>query len=237
MDEPRNLGLAAALASGYLLGRTKKGQMALTAAAVLAGRGLRPGSALAAGVRRVPGLPGAKDDGDDADDGGRQGSGGARRGLARKAADRGLNALTEALRERTRSLSPDGADEQENPPDEGDGDWEDEDPAEEEAEDAAQDDDAEEDEVVPPRRSAGRPGEKSAKKPAARKPAARKPAARRAPESAQEPARAKKAKKPAAPAKPPSGRSGAAGKGAPKAKPTAKGRPAKKTASRSKRDR
>ncbi|MFG1808346.1 hypothetical protein [Streptomyces sp. NPDC049040] len=234
MDEPRNLGLAAALAGGYLLGRAKKNQMALTAAAVLAGRGLRPGSALAAGARRVPGLPGSKDDGGDGDDGGEQGSGSPRRGLARKAADRGVNALTEALRQRTRSLSPEGADEQENPPEEDDGDSED---ADEDAV-AEEDEDAEEDEAVAPRRPAGRPGKKSAKTPKAKKPAAGKPAARKARESAEdEPAPAKKPKKRAASAKPPAGRSGAAGKAAPKAKPAARGRPAKKTAARSKRDR
>ncbi|MFI0940441.1 hypothetical protein [Streptomyces sp. NPDC021020] len=108
MDEPRNIGLAAAIASGYVLGRTKRGQVALTAAALLAGRGLRPGSALAGAVRKVPGIPGAPGgtDEDEAEGDGKKPRRGGPLGRAvRGVADRGASALGDTLRERTAALA------------------------------------------------------------------------------------------------------------------------------------
>lgn len=124
MDEPRNIGLAAAIASGYVLGRTKRGQVALTAAALLAGRGLRPGSALAGAVRKVPGIPGGTDEDEAEGDGKKPRRGGPLGKAVRGVADRGASALGDTLRERTAALA--GLDE---PPAEedtaGDGDAED----------------------------------------------------------------------------------------------------------------
>ncbi|SEG95550.1 hypothetical protein SAMN05216223_1342 [Actinacidiphila yanglinensis] len=101
MDEPRNLGLAAAVAGGYLLGRGKKGQMALVAAALLAGRGLRPGAS-----GDGDGEGGASPDSSRTGHGGTRGRvGTAARGAAASVANRGITALTDALHERTLGLN------------------------------------------------------------------------------------------------------------------------------------
>lgn len=96
MGEPNNLGMAAAVAGGYVLGRTKRGQMALTAAALLAGRGLRPGGLVAGAVRKVPGVA--------AGHGGDQAQRGCLSQAAASAANRGVTALAGTLRERTEAL-------------------------------------------------------------------------------------------------------------------------------------
>ncbi|WP_328473615.1 hypothetical protein [Streptomyces sp. NBC_00448] len=132
MGEPKNLGMAAAVAGGYLLGRGKKGQMALTAAALLAGRGLRPGSLVADGVRKVPGVPaslkgGGDDEGGTAPESGHgTGSGAHAHGrlsrAARGVANHGITALTGALHERTLGLNDESADDGESAaPEAGDG--------------------------------------------------------------------------------------------------------------------
>jgi hypothetical protein len=117
MGEPKNLGMAAAVAGGYFLGRTKRGQMALTAAALLAGRGLRPGGLVAGAVRKVPGVP-AGHGGDEAKHGGDEGNRGCLSKAAASVANRGVTALAGTLRERTEALSgeadgiEDGADDE-----------------------------------------------------------------------------------------------------------------------------
>ncbi|MGS2586660.1 histone protein [Streptomyces hebeiensis] len=59
MDERTKAALAAAVAGGYVLGRTKKGRLALSLATLLAGRRLRlqPRRLLADGARRLGGVP------------------------------------------------------------------------------------------------------------------------------------------------------------------------------------
>lgn len=109
MSEPNNVGLAAAVAGGYVLGRTKKGRMAITAAALLLGRRLSPRDAVVGGVRRLPGVPAGGDGGDDGEAGADEGHGRSaiRRkagALASRAANRRLTALTEALHTRTLAL-------------------------------------------------------------------------------------------------------------------------------------
>lgn len=55
MDDQTKVALAAAIAGGYLLGRTKKGKLALSVATYLAGRrfGLEPRQLATEGMRRL----------------------------------------------------------------------------------------------------------------------------------------------------------------------------------------
>ncbi|WP_406444178.1 histone protein [Streptomyces sp. NBC_01613] len=101
MSEPNKAGLAAALAGGYVLGRTKKGRMALTAAALLLGRSLHPRELVAGGIRKIGGIPqdgesGEQDPGDIVQAG---------REVVSAVANRRLTAFTTALHERTLSLN------------------------------------------------------------------------------------------------------------------------------------
>ncbi|MGW4759318.1 histone protein [Streptomyces chartreusis] len=59
MDDQAKLTLAAALMGGYVLGRTKKGRLALTVATYLAGRrfGLEPRQLAVEGMRRLGEVP------------------------------------------------------------------------------------------------------------------------------------------------------------------------------------
>lgn len=55
MDDKEKVALAAAVVGGYVLGRTKKGRLALSVATYLAGRrfGLEPRQLAAEGMRRL----------------------------------------------------------------------------------------------------------------------------------------------------------------------------------------
>ncbi|MGW8882699.1 histone protein, partial [Streptomyces mirabilis] len=59
MDDTAKVTLAAAVVGGYVLGRTKKGRLALTIATYLAGRrfGLEPRQLAAEGMRRLGEIP------------------------------------------------------------------------------------------------------------------------------------------------------------------------------------
>lgn len=59
MDDTAKATLAAAVVGGYVLGRTKKGRLALTIATYLAGRrfGLEPRQLAAEGMRRLGEMP------------------------------------------------------------------------------------------------------------------------------------------------------------------------------------
>lgn len=59
MDNKEKVALAAAVVGGYVLGRTKKGRMALSIATYLAGRrfGLEPRQLAAEGMRRLGEIP------------------------------------------------------------------------------------------------------------------------------------------------------------------------------------
>ncbi|WP_329128930.1 hypothetical protein OG552_01730 [Streptomyces sp. NBC_01476] len=114
MGESKNVGLAAAMAGGYALGRSKKGRIALTAAALLVGKGLSPRHAISGGIHRLPGVPAKKsEETPDAEQGeeAEEQEEAHHNPLARKAravtsaaAKRPLTALTDALHERTLAL-------------------------------------------------------------------------------------------------------------------------------------
>nr|BBJ50134.1 hypothetical protein SAVMC3_27630 [Streptomyces avermitilis] len=59
MDDTAKVTLAAAVVGGYVLGRTKKGRMALSIATYLAGRrfGLEPRQLATEGMRRLGEMP------------------------------------------------------------------------------------------------------------------------------------------------------------------------------------
>lgn len=141
MSEPKNLGMAAAVAGGYLLGRTRKAQVAITAAAMLAGRGLRPKELVAEGVRKVPGIPAPPSGRGDGDGEDQEAAG---RSTVSSLAGRGVAMLAEALHQRTAGLTGE-------PPENGGGD--------QEPEDSGGDG---RDEERPRRRSSGRPAGKPA---------------------------------------------------------------------------
>ncbi|WP_223731834.1 hypothetical protein [Streptomyces purpurogeneiscleroticus] len=98
--------LAAALIGGYVLGRTKKGRLALTAATYLAGRrfGLRPRELAAEGMHRLGEIPQVAElqeqlRGEVLDAG---------RKAVTAAANRGMTSLADALSERTAQLGSAG---------------------------------------------------------------------------------------------------------------------------------
>jgi hypothetical protein len=101
MTEPKKVGLAAAVAGGYVLGRNKKGRLALTAAALLLGRALNPGEQVAEGIRKLGGAAGAKG----LDDTVRGDIARAGRDMASAVANRRLSSFTKALHERTLALT------------------------------------------------------------------------------------------------------------------------------------
>lgn len=57
MDNKSKAALVAAVAAGYVLGRTKKGRLALTGAALVMGRSLEPRQLLFEGIRRLRRVP------------------------------------------------------------------------------------------------------------------------------------------------------------------------------------
>ncbi|MFJ2895045.1 hypothetical protein ACIO87_09185 [Streptomyces sp. NPDC087218] len=102
MTEGNKLLLAAAVAGGYVLGRTKKGRLALTAASYLAGRrlGIDPRSLVTQGAKKLGEIPQVADLGDQL----RGELMTAGRNAVSAAADRRLSALADSVRERTLRL-------------------------------------------------------------------------------------------------------------------------------------
>ncbi|MEU0837457.1 histone protein, partial [Streptomyces sp. NPDC005969] len=102
MDDTAKVTLAAAVLGGYVLGRTKKGRLALTIATYLAGRrfGLEPRQLAAEGMRRLGEIPQFADLQEqlkgEALDAGRK--------AVTAAVDRGMGSLADALSERTARL-------------------------------------------------------------------------------------------------------------------------------------
>ncbi|MFD9467440.1 histone protein [Streptomyces sp. NPDC060027] len=135
MDDKEKVVLAAAVVGGYVLGRTKKGRMALSIATYLAGRrfGLEPRQLAAEGMRRLGEIPQVAElqeqlRGEVLEAG---------RKAMSAAADRGMSTLADALSERTALLGgkANEADEDEADEDEADEEEEEEEePEEEEAE-------------------------------------------------------------------------------------------------------
>jgi len=102
MKEHRKTTLAAAVAGGYLLGRTRQGKLALILASIIAGRKLplSPHEVIAQGLRKVTDSPQFRQlldqvSGELLESG---------RSAARAAADRRMSAYADALRRRTEQL-------------------------------------------------------------------------------------------------------------------------------------
>ncbi|MEU0435268.1 histone protein [Streptomyces sp. NPDC006290] len=219
MDDKEKAVLAAAVVGGYVLGRTKKGRMALSIATYLAGRrfGLEPRQLAAEGMRRLGEIPQVAElqeqlRGEVLEAG---------RKAMSAAADRGMSTLADTLSDRTSRLL-DKADQEEDeeghaPEDEGeDAEYEEEEEPEEEEpeeeepeaeyeEDQAEDQPEEEEEPegeyqeeepedepeAKPRRRRRSRSDRSRGTPAAREKAA--PAGREKPRAAKKTAPAKKA--------------------------------------------
>ncbi|WP_406324202.1 hypothetical protein [Streptomyces sp. NBC_01637] len=131
MDDTAKATLAAAVVGGYVLGRTKKGRLALTIATYLAGRrfGLEPRQLAAEGMRRLGEMPqfaGLQDQlkGEVLDAG---------RKAVTAVADRGMSSLADVISDRTARLG--------EKQDEGE-----EEPEEEPEEEEAEEEEAEEEE-------------------------------------------------------------------------------------------
>ncbi|WP_267713930.1 hypothetical protein [Streptomyces sp. CoH17] len=175
MDTETQATLAAALAAGYALGRTKKGRVAIGVASVLAGQGLlSPKELINRALRKAFGSPQATQLLDQVR--------GELKDSARSAlsatADRRLGALADSLQQRTDSLVGRRGDEDEGPSEEAEPDDEE---RQEEGTGGGEGDDPQ----VPPRRTRAKksPAKGSAsrtapakKAPAGRKSAASKPA-------------------------------------------------------------
>ncbi|MGW1109088.1 histone protein [Streptomyces sp. NPDC002540] len=134
MDDTAKVALAAAVVGGYVLGRTKKGRLALTIATYLAGRrfGFEPRQLAAEGMRRLGEIPQFAElqeqlKGEVFDAG--------RKAVA-AAADRGMSSLADTLSDRTARLGEkqDEGDEEEYEPEEGGAEYEEEEEPEEEEE-------------------------------------------------------------------------------------------------------
>jgi hypothetical protein len=125
MDDQTKVALAAAIAGGYLLGRTKKGKLALSVATYLAGRrfGLEPRQLATEGMRRLGEIPPVAELQDQLKGEFLE----AGRKAVTAAATRGMGTLAETLHDRTASLDKK---EEEKPKDE----EEEEEPEEEEEE-------------------------------------------------------------------------------------------------------
>ncbi|MEU9762305.1 histone protein [Streptomyces sp. NPDC047985] len=115
MTDVNRLLLAAAVAGGYVLGRTKKGRLALTVASYAAGRhfGVQPRKIVTEGAKRLGGIPQVADLGDQL----RGDLMAAGREAVSAAADRRLSAFADALHERTLRLETVGEDEHRTGPD------------------------------------------------------------------------------------------------------------------------
>ncbi|MFF3357820.1 histone protein, partial [Streptomyces sp. NPDC002917] len=102
MNDANKILLAAALAGGYVLGRTKKGRFALTAASYIAGRqfGLEPRQLVVQGIRKLGEIPQVADLGEQL----RGEVMNAGREAVTAAANRRLTTLADSLRERTLQL-------------------------------------------------------------------------------------------------------------------------------------
>ncbi|MEE4419769.1 histone protein [Streptomyces bugieae] len=222
MNQGTKIMLAAAVAGGYVLGRTKKGRLALTAASYLAGRqsGLDPRQLVSDSVRKLGEIPQVAELGDqlrgEVMDAGRK-------ALA-TAANRQLVSLADTLRDRTSrlELGPQGDEEEEEEEEEEEYEEEPEEDEEEEEEEEGEyeeEEEPEEEEEEPEEEEAEERPRRGGGGRAARAPA-KKATAKKAP--------AKKAAK-KAPAKKATAKKAPAGK---KAAKKAKKAPAKKTAAK-----
>ncbi|MGW2918873.1 hypothetical protein ACWDBF_13545 [Streptomyces angustmyceticus] len=180
METDTKVTLAAALAAGYVLGRTKKGKLAIGVASMVAGQALSPRELIGQGLRKLAATPQAAQlldqvRGELLESG---------RTALSATADRRLGALADALQKRTSALQ--ALPEDEEPAE--DEEPEDEEPEDEEAEEAEdeEDEEAEDEEEKPARRRPGKPSanrsrttKSPAKKAPAKKAASGKPTAKK----------------------------------------------------------
>ncbi|WP_351224465.1 histone protein [Streptomyces sp. NPDC002133] len=244
MDDQTKLALAAAIAGGYVLGRTKKGKLALSVGTYLAGRrfGLEPRQLAAEGMRRLGEIPQVAELQDQLKgeflDAGRK--------AVTAAATRGMGTLADTLRDRTAGL---GKKEEEEPEEEYEEEEEEEPEEEYEEEEEPEEEEAEEEEEPEEEEAEEPEPERPQRRRSSRKPARpdrgtasrreRAPSARSSSGAgAKEPSRRKKtsATKPAAKKAAPAKKS-ATRKQAPAKKAASSGRAAKKTSKRADRRR
>ncbi len=129
MDDQTKLTLAAAVAGGYVLGRTRKGRLALTAATFVAGRSLEPRQLLLEGLRRLRETPQLAELGEQLRGEVFQ----AGRAAVKAAAGRRFGSLAGSLRDRSPgSGDEDGRDDDEEERDEEEPEEEEQEPEEEE---------------------------------------------------------------------------------------------------------
>jgi len=121
MDKSTKATLAAGMTAGYVVGRTKKGKLALSLLSIAAGRSLDPAALLGQGMRKLARSPQFTELSEHL----RRELLDTGRGAVKSRANVGVEALTEALRRRTETLLK----------------TEDEDAADDEDEDAADDGD------------------------------------------------------------------------------------------------
>ncbi|WP_051879453.1 hypothetical protein [Streptomyces sp. NRRL B-24720] len=155
MDDQTKLTLAAALLGGYVLGRTKKGKLALSVGTYLAGKrlGLEPRQLATEGMRMLGEIPQVAEVQDQLKGEFLE----AGRKAVTAAATRGMEALADTLRDRTANLGekdeaePEEEHEEEEPEEE----YEEEEPEEEE-EAAPEEDEKEPERERPQRRRSSR---------------------------------------------------------------------------------
>ncbi|MET9552299.1 histone protein [Streptomyces sp. NPDC006645] len=178
MEEQRKLALASAVLGGYVLGRTKKGRLALTVATVVAGRGLGfgPKELAAQGARRLADVPQVAEVQEQVRKQGIQ----AVRGALSAVTDRGIGSLADAISGRTASITRKSEDAGEE---EGEEEEEPEEPEEEELENEDEDEDESEEDEPEGDDSEEEPEEDEEPEPARprRKAAAKKAPAKKAP--------------------------------------------------------
>ncbi|OWA13593.1 hypothetical protein B9W62_02495 [Streptomyces sp. CS113] len=160
MNDSRT-AMAAAVAGGYLLGRTKKAKLAFAVGSYLVGRrvGLSPGQVLGQGLGSLQRAPQFQELSDQV----RGELMAAGRAAVTAAANRRLTGLADSLRERTDALA--GAGRRDDGRDDHDGSWDEDAPDE----DAYFDEEDREQDREEDRRPAAAPPRKTAKKAAPRK--------------------------------------------------------------------
>ncbi|MFF1901556.1 histone protein [Streptomyces sp. NPDC058206] len=226
MDDQTKVALAAAIAGGYLLGRTKKGKLALSVATYLAGRrfGLEPRQLATEGMRRLGEIPQVAELQDQLKGEFLE----AGRKAVTAAATRGMGTLAETLSDRTASLGK----KEEKPKDEEE-EEEEEPEEEEEEEEEPEDEEGEEQEEEPEEPEPERPQRRRISRKSTRPEGGTASGRERAPSAGRKESSATKpaAKKAAAAKK------SAARKQAPAKKAASSGRAAKRTSKRADRRR
>ncbi|WP_405664662.1 hypothetical protein OG379_20810 [Streptomyces sp. NBC_01166] len=169
MDTTTRAALAAALAAGYVIGRTKQGKLALGLLAVASGKSLDPKALIGEGVKKLSENPQFAQLGEQVR-GELLASG---REALSEVTNRGVASLGEALQQRMLSLTGAPEDEEEG--------LEEEEPEYEDEDVEDEDEDVEAEEPEPARPSRRRPAKSTkAEKPTDRKPGPKNPPAKRA---------------------------------------------------------